>query len=94
MRRRLTKCDGCGGKFLRRETIKTSYRADGVRFREGDKIVKRRLCATCMRVGELPPPITLVRSCWAPWDEQPVIPNGDLLYPQLVHHKGAARCGS
>jgi hypothetical protein len=41
------------------------------------------LCRNCLFKDEDPIQVVLVRSNWAPWGEEPVIPIGDLLCPQL-----------
>lgn len=47
------------------------------------------LCRNCLFKDEEPIQVVLVRSSWAPWGEEPVIPIGDLLYPQLLTKRAA-----
>jgi hypothetical protein len=43
----------------------------------------KTFCRECMLKDEEPIEVVLVRSSWAPWGEQPVIPVNDLLHSEL-----------
>jgi len=67
-----TSCDDCGKTLPCRQTV---------------TLKQHTMCRECMLKDELPVEVTLVRSNWAPWSEQEVIPVGDLLYPDLTGRK-------
>jgi hypothetical protein len=76
-KRTTVKCGGCGEVYYRKHTVTCGAL-------HGDT---QTLCRSCMLADEEPIEVTLVRSSWAPWGEQPVIPVGDLLYPELAHRR-------
>jgi len=83
---KMVACTECGAKLRKMDAIVSRKLA------RGHRVI---LCGDCGRRDEEPPQVQLVYSNWAPWNEQPVIPVGDLLCKELkgrfLGKKGFAR---
>jgi hypothetical protein len=75
--RTTVQCDGCGEVFYRKHTVTCGALHGSA----------QTLCRACMLRDEQPIEVMLVRSNWAPWAEQEVVPVGDLLCAELAHRR-------
>lgn len=73
---KMTQCDDCCEKLPVKMTVRTGGKT---------------LCRVCMLKDEEPIQVILVRSSWAPWGDEPVVPVGDLLYPELSGRMSRSR---
>lgn len=72
---KMVACDECGFSLPERDSVVS------LKLLRGHRVV---LCGECMRRDEVPPEVVLARSSWTPWNEEPVIPIGDLMYTESV----------